>query len=373
MKRIHVLPCLLAVLTLAGCSQSAPDATKAKSPSEEAVPVTVAKVELRPMDRTLSVVGTLVAKDEATIAAEVEGRIEKTMAEFGDRLKAGQEIAFIDTDSFEAQARLSAANLAKAKASAVNAGATLKRTQSLRLEKISSESDLDKDFAADEQARAEVKAAEATLAIAELNLKRSKVVAPFECAVADRVANSGDYVKTGTPLYKVVNDSQMKFMTQVPEAYGHSVQKGQVALLTVDDWPTNTFEARVYLISPQVNITTRDFPIAALVENPDHKLKANSFARGKLVLEKNVPTPTVPVEAIINFAGITRLYVVENGTASSRAVTVGRITEGRQEILSGLKEGESVVITGQTKLHDGSKVRIKMDETAAPAEKPKVQ
>ena len=362
----HGLCCLLAVLAWAGCSQNGPD-SKAKGRGDDAIPVTVAKTELTPMDRTISVVGTLVAKDEATIAAEVEGRVEKTQAELGDRLAGGQAMASIDTDSYQAQARLSAANLAKDKATAVNAEANLRRTQSLRLEKISSESDLDKDIATAEQARAQVKASEASLAIAELNLKRSKIIAPYECAVGERIANAGDYVKTGSPLYRIVNDLEMKFMTQVPESFGHSVQTNQRTLLTVDDWPTNTFEGRVFLISPQVNTATRDFPIAALVDNRDHKLKANSFARGRLILERDVSTPTVPIESIINFAGITRLYVVSNGVACSRTVSVGRIANERQEVLSGLQEGDVVVVTGQTKLHDGSKVRIK---TAQSTDKP---
>ena len=356
-------------MVLCSCSKSGPE-VKSGAPVDEVVPITVATVELIPMNRTLSVVGTLVAKDESTVGAEVEGKVEKTSAEFGDRLKAGQELALVDTDSYEALALQADANLAKAKASAVNAEQNLKRTESLQKEKIASESDLDKDTAGAEQARAEVKSAEAANAIAHLNLKRSHVLAPFECAVAERIASMGDYLKVGMPLFRVVNDNLIKFTTQVPESYAHDVQKDQLVALSVDGW-TNTFEGRVFLISPQVNTATRDFPIAALVDNADHRLKANGFARGELVLARDVPTPMIPVESVINFAGITRTFVVDGDVARSRPVTVGRINEGRQEIVAGLKTGDIVVVSGQTKLHDGSKIRIKTQEEPAAASEDK--
>ena len=150
------------------------------------MPITVAKVESVPMDRKIAVIGTLFPKDEATVAAEVEGEVEKTMAEFGARVSVGQEIAQIDTTSYEALARLAAANLARAQASAANADRDSKRIQLLQKDKISSMSDLDKAIAEAEQARAEVKAAEASEAIARLNLARSHVIAPFGAAVAER-------------------------------------------------------------------------------------------------------------------------------------------------------------------------------------------
>jgi multidrug efflux pump subunit AcrA (membrane-fusion protein) len=113
------------------------------------------------------------------------------------------------------------------------------------------------------------------------------------------------------------------------------------------------------MISPQVNTTTRAFAFGALVENSQRKLKASSFARGELVLQRKVPTPVVPLEAIISFAGVTKVFVIEKSVALSREVEVGPIKDGQQQILAGLKPGEAVVTSGQTKLFDGAKVRVK--------------
>lgn len=352
---------LLAALTLAlasGCSKSANSGGFGKGDRAAATPVTVAAVTLLPLDRTLPVVGTLFAKDEATIASRVEGQIEKTLADLGDRVTTGQELALIDTTSYEALARQAAANLARAQAVALNAAQNLKRSQELRKDNVASESQLDQATAEAAQAQAEVKAAEAAEAIARLNLDRSRVKSPFAAAVAERLVNAGDYVKIGTPLFRLVNDAELKLVGQVSERYAGRARLGQPVRFTVDAQPGETFEGRVYLVSPAVNTSTRSFVVAAEVSNAAGRLKASTFARGELLIEKNAPTLVVPLEAVVSFAGVTKVFVVENNVARAREVEVGRVREGRQEILSGLKEGETVVVTGQTKLYEGVSVRV---------------
>lgn len=341
-------------------SCSKPAANGARPEAEEAVPVTAARVDLLPMDQSLDIWGTLYAKDEATLGAEVEGKVEKTLVDFGDRITAGQELALIDTTTYEALARQAEANVAKAKASARNAELTLTRAQELRKNNIASQSDLDAAVAAAEQARAEVNAAEAANAVAQLNLLRSHVKAPFDAAIAERIASAGDYLKIGAPLFRVVNDNVLKLIVQAPESYAGKVVKDQQVVFWVDAYGTNqTFEGKVYLISPAVNTGTRAFPFGALVQNADHRLKASSYARGKLSLARDVPTAVVPLDAVSTFAGVTKVFVVDHGVARAREVVVGRVQEGRQQVLSGLKPGEVVALSGLSKLHDGVKVRVR--------------
>ncbi len=191
------------VVLAAGCSKSSSD-SPAKAARSEAISISVAEVVTVPLDRTLPVVGTLYAKDEATIAAQVEGQVEKTLVDFGDRVTNNQVLARIDTASYEALARQAAANLAKAQATAANAAQDLKRIHDLQRDKIASASEFDKATAASEQAKAEVKAATAAEAIAQLNLERSRVKSPFDGAVAERIASAGDYMKTGESLFRLV-------------------------------------------------------------------------------------------------------------------------------------------------------------------------
>ena len=356
----------MAVVTLAviaGCSKS--NDKMAKTAGDEGVPVTVTAVEVVPLDRTITVVGTLFAKDEATIAAQVEGQVEKTLVDFGDRVKAGQELALIDTTAYDSLARQSAANLAKARASADNAEQNLKRVQDLQKDKIASASQFDEAEALAKQGRAEINSAEASDAIARMNLARSHVRSPFDGAVAERIASAGDYMKIGTPLFRLVNDSVLKFIFQVPERNASFVTKKLPVQFTVDNYPGETFSGAVYLISPAVSTASRAFSVGALVTNADFRLKANTFARGTLTLEHGVPTAMVPLDAVVNFAGVTKVFVVENGVAHARSVKTGRIQDGRQEILEGLRAGQQVVISGQARLNDGSKVTM-----SAPAPSP---
>ena len=347
----------------AGCSKS--PSSKPAATRDPAVPITVAAVEIVPLDRTLPVVGTLFPKDEATIGAQVEGQVERTLVDFGDRVKAGQDLALIDTDSYEALARQSEANVARAKASSLNAEQNFKRAEDLRRNNIASAADLDLATAQAEQARAEVKAAEAASAIAQLNLSRSHVRAAFDGAVAERVANAGDFVKVGAALFKLVNDDTLKLVVQAPERYAAAVKMDQSVLFSVDAWPGENFEGRVYLINPAVSAASRSFNLAARVSNPERKLKANTFARGELVLERAVPTAVVPLEAVVNFAGITKAFVLSNNVAQPRTITTGRVHGGKQEILSGLSAGEQVVVSGQSKLFAGAAVRLKQPDAAA--------
>ncbi|HEY5910313.1 MAG TPA: efflux RND transporter periplasmic adaptor subunit [Verrucomicrobiae bacterium] len=350
-----VLPLLVPALITA-CSKA--PAQSAKPPRDISVPVKVAKVESVPLDRTLAVVGTLAPRTDATIAAQVEGQIQKALLDFGEQAAASQELALIDTDSYEALVRQSAAAVAKAKANALNAENNLKRVLELQQSKISSASDLDSATAQAEQARAEVKQAEAADAIARLNLQRSHVIAPFPGTISERIVNTGDYVKIGSPLFRLVEDGELKYVVQAPERYAALVKPGQTVELSVDAWPDQTFRATVYLVSPSVSTATRSFYLAARVDNSDRKLKANSFARGELVLERAVPTPVIPLEAVVNFAGVTKVFVIQNDSARSREIKTGRIKDGRQEVTEGLETGEVVALTGTTRLFEMAKVRV---------------
>ena len=358
------LSLLAAALTLAGCHRA--DGEKAKERPRDGTPVILAPVQTVAWDRTVSIIGTLFPKDTATLGAQVEGSVEKTFVEFGDRVLADQVLANIDTSSYEAFADQAAANLARAEAGLRNARQNFTRTQALKTSGIASSSDFDQGQAQQEQAEAEVHAAEGAARVARLNLERSKVKAPFPGAVAQRLVGRGDFAKVGTPLFELVNDAVLKFIFQVPERYGSLVRKGLPVTFNVDNYPGVTFTGSVYLISPSVTTGSRAFSVGALVTNTDFRLKASTFARGALVLEKQSPTQVVPLSAGVSFAGITKVFLVENGIARSRPVTVGRIRDGQQEITDGLQVGDNVIIDGNSRLTDGAAVTLQ-ERPARPA------
>jgi membrane fusion protein (multidrug efflux system) len=363
-----LLVACIAAFALTGCRHDA--AAPAAVHGPEAIPVRVANVTNVAWDKTVSIVGTLYPKDEATIGAQVEGSVETTLVDFGDRLTNAQDMAFIDTASYQARLDQAGGNLTRSEATLANAQKNFERITQLRKGEIASASDFDQAQAQLDQAQAEVKAARGAEAVARLDVERSRVKAPFNCAVSQRMVGRGDFVAIGSPLFHVVNDSVLKFIFQVPERYGSYVQKKLPVTFSVDNYPGETFTGNVYLISPSVSLVNRAFGVGALVTNLDFRLKANTFARGSLVLERGAPTSVVPVDAVVSFAGVTKVFVVENGVARGRTVSLGRIRDGMQEIVQGLAPGESVVVSGQTKLSDGAPIVVQAGESPAPSAKP---
>jgi RND family efflux transporter MFP subunit len=170
--------------------------------------------------------------------------------------------------------------------------------------------------------------------------------------------NTGDFVRPGTVMFHLTDDSVLRFRGEVPEREAARIKTGQLMRLRVDAYRDRVFEGRVSWINPAVNPATRSVGIEAVVQNSDRALKANFFARADLVVDDAAPTLVVPIEAIVTFAGVTKVFVIENGAAQSREVDLGATRGELQEIVSGLKVGERVIISGRTKVQSGTQVTL---------------
>jgi len=338
----HQLSLLGAVFALLLVSCGKPG--NAKSGGVDAAPrqVRVARGDLRPMERALRVVGTLSARDEATVAAQVAGQIEKNYVDLGDQVTAGQELVLIDTTSYDALVRQSAANLARAHASAANAAQDLKRAQDLQREKIASASNLDQAVAEAGRTQADVKSAEAADAIARLNLERSRVRAPFAGTIAQRLVTVGDYAAVGMPIVRLVKIDPLRLQLEVPERESIAVRPDQDVRLNVEG-DTNTYTGRLARIAPAIRQADRMLPVEADVPNPG-TLRAGLFAHAQIIINKSEAALSVPANAIVTFAGIEKVVVLQDGKAVEKTVTTGRRGADWIEITSGLSAGEAVVL-----------------------------
>ncbi len=332
---------LFCALLLTSCGKD--NASKNAGPKEAAArQVRVARVESRPMERVLHVVGTLAAREEATIAAQVAGQLEKSYVDIGDQVKAGQELALIDTTSYEAFASSSAANLTRAQASAANAAQSLKRVQDLQQEKIASASDLDEAVAEAARTRAEVKVAEANDAVARLNLERSRVKAPFAGAIAARLASAGDYLAVGTPIVRLVQTDPLRLRLEVPERESVAVRVGQSVRVAVEG-DTNIYRGQIARVAPAIREENRMLQVEADIPNQGN-LRAGLFVRTQIVITERDPTISVPANALVTFAGLEKVVVVQDGKAAEKTVTTGRREGDWVEIISGLSAEQSVVL-----------------------------
>ena len=223
-----------------------------------------------------------------------------------------------------------------------NAAQNLKRIQDLQKDKIASSSDLDQAVAESGKTKADVKAAEAADAIARLDLERSRVKAPFDGAVAQRIASVGDYVAVGAPIIKLVKTDPLRLRLDVPEREALAVRVGQGVRVTVEG-DTNSFAGQVARIAPAIRDADRMLQVEADVPN-NGGLRAGLFARAQIIVNARDEGVSLPPNAIVTFAGLEKVVVIQDGKAAEKTVATGRRGADWIEIVSGLSAGATVVL-----------------------------
>jgi membrane fusion protein (multidrug efflux system) len=344
----------LVIASLLGCHDAASTQAVAAETEESAVPVTVASVVTRPAARVVNFVGTLYGYEEVTLSSQVEGQIEALHADLGDHVEAGQALAEIDDAQLRARLREAEAMLSKA------------RADEARAQKLS-----DKDVISAqefESLRTNAEVAKARVDTLEVTIDHTQVKSPIKGAVAHRLVSVGEYVVPGSKLFSLVSLNPLKLRGDVPERFVHEIRGEQSVRVTVDPFPNLVFEGKVARISPASDPQSRSVALEVLVDNFEEMLKPGFFAHASVVTRQDDRALMVPQEAIISFAGVTKLFVVRDGVAEERQVTAGtRGDGGLVEIIEGLAEKDRVVVSGLTKLANGTRVDVREAQgTAAP-------
>lgn len=390
---------LLLASFLFSCDRST-SATKLEKQGlkEAAVPVTVVPVRAQKVQRTVEFVGTLYANEEVTVSSEVEGRIASISADLGDRVDRGKVLAKIADREFrltveqtegslkETLAKLGlekvpspnfdvskTSPVIKAKAELDDAQVNLKRMKTLFDEKVISALEYDTTetrykiaLASYKNSLEEAKALlaiaysrEAQLGTAGEKLKNTVIYAPLAGSISKRLVSAGEFVKVGSQLFTIVQDNPLKLRGMIPERFAPEVRTGQMAELRVDPFPNRVFRGTLTRISPSVEVASRSFVVEALVENPERLLKPGFFAKAFILTHVDPNALTVPQQALVTFAGVTKVFVMENNIARERVVQTGvRVGANEVEVTGGLKPGELIVISGLTRLTDGTAVKV---------------
>lgn len=380
-----------ASLALTGCSRSE---TAQAHGRDAAKPVKVEPVREETLHRTVEVVGTLAAVDEATISSEAEGRVSHLYADLGDRVKAGQVLVGLDREKLEynyeqqkaaldrALAQFGAPDtthlpalektpdVQRAKAELVQAQQAYDRADALNKRQLlpkqgldDAEATLQTKKAGYETAmqnaknlRANIDASEASAKLADRELRDADIRAPFDGYVSQRMVNLGQFVKNQTPVMSVVRVDPLKVTAEIPEKMTPWMKVGQPVELHVDAYPDRKIVGKLSRISPAVNTATRAFPFEALVPNTDALLKPGTFARVHIESGKVDSIMTVSYAAIQYRYGVNRVFVVEGDHLAVRELQVGERLGDRIEVTTGLKPGELVALTDVDKLVDGERV-----------------
>ena len=188
--------------------------------------------------------------------------------------------------------------------------------------------------------------------------EKAPVETPMDGMVGRVYVDKGTNVTPQTPVALVIDIDKVEIKLDIPEKYIPLVSLDQFAEIAVDAYPEEIFRGKVTKISPVLDLETRTAPIEITVPNEHHQLKPGMFARVRLILEQHKQVPVILKESFMGKPPHCCVFVVEDGIARKREVTLG-IREGAYfEVLDGLKEDDAVVIMGQQRLRDGMAVRV---------------
>ncbi|HJU30402.1 MAG TPA: efflux RND transporter periplasmic adaptor subunit [Hyphomicrobiaceae bacterium] len=354
--------------------------------------VTVARVAPADFVETVLATGSLVAREEILVGPEVEGfRITEVLADEGTRVKKGDVLARLVTDTLDAQVAQNDAALARAAAAIAQARSTIvqaearvvesnnafERAKPLRTAGHMAESAYDTREQAARTAQAQLLAAQDGLRAAEAEKAqieaqrreltwrrgRTEVVAPADGIISRRMARIGGYAAgAGEPLFRIVAKGEIELDAEVTEMRMAAIKIGQQARVEVAG--LGTFAGVVRLVSPEVDKGTRLGRVRIYLGD-DAALRVGSFARGTIETASGRGL-AVPASAILYGPDGASVQLVRDGRVETRRIKVGLAAGALTEVRDGLGEGDIVVARSGTFLRDGDAIRPVVGGRTAP-------
>lgn len=388
---------------MAGCSKK-----KEETKEESAVPVKVMKVARTGIEDIATFTGQIEAGDEVKIVSKISGRVKEVNFDIGDYVNQGDTLVTLETDELydqlsqaeaalaSAKANLSAsesglaqqleqakAALEQAEANYANVKADYERTKALYEADAVSKQAFDgaelkytvaksqyenakEQLALIKQSlpksidalKAQVAQAQAAVDLIKTNIENSVIKAPVSGMISSKQIEPGEMCQAGVALGAVVNIDRIKVVINVPEEDINKLKDGQEATVNVDALGNEgRIKSKISIVSPASG-ASRLFQVKIEMENKEHRLKPGMFANVNVVRGIKENVITVPKDAVLIKKHGNVVYVVKEGKAEERLVKVGVTNGDRVEITEGLKEGETVVTSGQNMLTEGSAVKI---------------
>ena len=388
----------IALALASACSSSPADDRGPSSASRDPVQLHVAPVTIRDRAVALTLDGTLLADEESNVTGVVSGRVVKVHVERGSKVEAGQPLIELRDVDYRLQQKTAKAQLAEARARLGMKGdrppdptkmpdvlaakaewdlakADFERAEQLVASGALSQAELDtartrlsstkeRHQTMLNAARGSVAAlntAKATLAQVSASAEETIVRAPFAGEVVERMISPGEWVMPQTQLVTIVRIDPLRIELSVPQQHLRDVQPGQKVALRVDALPDKTFEATVRYVSAAVQRDTRSLRVEAVVPNPDGLLRPGLFATARLETGGEQKVAEVPADAVRTEAGVSRVFVVADGTVQERVVSVSERTTDTVVIAEGLAEGDVVAVDELDRLGDGVAVEVQGD------------
>ena len=305
------------------------------------------------------VTGSLSPYRVAEIRAQVPGIVTGMRVDRGDAVRRGATLATIEADGIRSQAAGAQAGVAAAEANLVVARRQAESAQMLYEAGAMSELEFRGAQAAYQAAEAQLAAAKAQAVAASESARHTTIVAPFTGEISNRQVNEGEAVNPGQALFTVVNTEILELAGRVSVEQAAHVRPGMPVEFTLDAYPGRTLEGSVARVEPTADPATRQVGVYVQLPNKDLGLVGGLFATGRILTGSNEETVVVPEAAVRGSGSSAHVWVIEDGAATRRPVTVGSRDEvrGVVQILSGLEGGEQV-IAALGEVTEGMPVRL---------------
>ncbi|MDR1989194.1 MAG: efflux RND transporter periplasmic adaptor subunit [Acidobacteriaceae bacterium] len=391
--------CLAAVAVAVGCGACASGSRTDEAPRSATPTVGVVKVARETLDRRLTMSSELVPFQEIDVYAKQAGYVRQLLVDYGSRVTAGQVMAVLEIPELEAQLTQDDATVQNAADRVATANHELTRAKAqhdvahLQYERLSgvakskaglvAQQEVDdahgKDLAAEsavEAFQSSYEAAQSASLAAQANRQRDRVLfnyatitAPFAGVVTQRFANLGTLMQAGTnsstqaiPLVRLSQDDRFRLVIPVPESSVRDIHVGDPVDVRVPALG-HTFPGKITRFSVDVQAETRTMHTEVDVPNPDHLLIAGMSAEATLILNRRDAALAIPTQAVAREGEKTSVLVVDAaGAIAERAVTLGVEAADDIEVLSGVNEGDLVVVGDRVGLKPGQVVQSKVVE-----------
>ncbi|TXI82383.1 MAG: efflux RND transporter periplasmic adaptor subunit [Flavobacteriales bacterium] len=354
MKRKWILPLVLVVLALgiglrlAGNKKKIDAAKQPVDRSAFAIPVNVISTAIAAVEGSFSVPGTLEPYDHAKVMLQAQGKLANLNVDLGSRVSKGQVLGSLDVA--QKQLELQAAELQLGKLKKDH-----DRYKDLYEGKAATEANYD-------DARYNYESQKVKVDQIRQQIRDAQVIAPVSGTVVAKNVEVGEYVGATTAVVEVVDVARLKAKVYISERDAYRVKEGAAVTITSEVFPGETFQGKVTFVSPRGD-ASHNYEVEVAVGNEKaHPLKSGTFVNVRFDTGDAVPMLAIPKNALGEGLKDAYVFVVTGDSAdarvSRRELVLGREVGDRVEVLKGLQANETVVVSGQLNLVEGSKVRV---------------
>ena len=350
---------LLAVLIapLSGCDDGDASAKSEGAWKSKRATVEVTTVQPQLLRDTVTLSGSLTAESQVLIRPEIDGVVASIDFREGRPVVKGQVL-------FQLHNEEQSARLQEALAEERLAQDVYDRTQRLRRQDVSS-------MARHEEASAKLDQAKARVSLAELEVRRTRLRAPFDGVAGQRLVSIGDRVDEKVGMVTVSAIDRLQLLFTVTEQGIALARTGVPIDVRVAAWPGDTFAGEVFFVSPSVDPVSRRLLLKAWVPNLDGKLKPGMFANIDVLISLREDALLLPESALVYDRNGTYLWRVDDENRAEKIpIEIGLRQAGRVEILKGVVSGDRIVSAGTNKVKAGSEIDAVEPQTAVTRERP---